>query len=133
MTDRDDVAALLRRGGVVAVVGSRDGVDEQALCDRLSAMLAIARPRAVVSGGARGVDTIARRTAERLGIRVQEFLPDYERHGRAAPLVRNGQIAEACTEMWAFWDGRSRGTHDAIVKAARLGRLVAIMPPRIAT
>ena len=39
----------------------------------------------IVSGGARGVDTCAREYAQAHGIKLTEFLPDYERYGRGAP------------------------------------------------
>ena len=47
----------------------------------------------IVSGGARGVDTLAREYAAARGIPLVEFLPQYERYGRAAPLKRNAEIA----------------------------------------
>lgn len=43
----------------------------------------------ILSGGARGVDTSAKEYAETQGIPLREFLPEYERYGRAAPLRRN--------------------------------------------
>ncbi|MCL2351388.1 MAG: hypothetical protein FWC55_02530 [Firmicutes bacterium] len=64
----------------------------------------------IVSGGAIGVDTCAREYAHALGIKLTEFLPDYPRYGRKAPLIRNMQIIEYCDIVLAFWDGMSRGT-----------------------
>ena len=50
----------------------------------------------ILSGGARGVDTSAKEYAETQGIPLREFLPEYERYGRAAPLRRNlALLAEA--------------------------------------
>lgn len=43
----------------------------------------------LVSGGAKGIDTCAREYALSHGLKLTEFLPDYRRYGRAAPLVRN--------------------------------------------
>ena len=37
----------------------------------------------IISGGAVGVDTIAAEYARETGIPLTEFLPDYERYGRA--------------------------------------------------
>ena len=42
----------------------------------------------LVSGGAKGIDTCAREYALSHGLKLTEFLPDYRRYGRAAPLVR---------------------------------------------
>ena len=64
----------------------------------------------IVSGGARGVDTVAKEYANRNGLKLTEFLPDYERFGRGAPLKRNITIIENADIVLAFWDGKSRGT-----------------------
>ena len=64
----------------------------------------------IVSGGARGVDACARDYALRHGLKLTEFLPDYGRFGRGAPLMRNITIIENADLILAFWDGKSKGT-----------------------
>lgn len=64
----------------------------------------------IVSGGARGVDTSAREYAKASGIKLTEFLPEYDKYGRSAPLNRNITIIENSDLVLAFWDGKSRGT-----------------------
>lgn len=64
----------------------------------------------IVSGGARGIDTCAAEFAREHGLKLTEFLPDYQRYGRGAPLVRNKLIVEYADVVYAFWDGKSRGT-----------------------
>ena len=64
----------------------------------------------IVSGGARGVDTSARKYALANGLKLTEFLPEYDKYGKAAPLKRNLQIIEYADLVLAFWDGSSRGT-----------------------
>ena len=64
----------------------------------------------IVSGGAKGVDTSAKEYAEKNNIKLTEFLPEYEKYGRGAPLRRNLQIIGYADEVLAFWDGTSRGT-----------------------
>jgi len=64
----------------------------------------------IVSGGAKGVDTLARQYAVENNIKLTEFLPQYDRYKRGAPLKRNIQIAEYADKVFAFWDGVSRGT-----------------------
>ena len=59
----------------------------------------------IISGGARGVDTCARQYALRHHLKLTEFLPDYARYGRAAPLKRNITIIENADLVLAFWDG----------------------------
>lgn len=64
----------------------------------------------IVSGGARGIDTCAREYARTHGIKLKEFLPDYSRYGKTAPLKRNLEIIAYADMVIAFWDGKSRGT-----------------------
>ena len=64
----------------------------------------------IISGGAKGVDTLAREYALSHKIKLTEILPDYKRYGRGAPLKRNITIIEIADLVIAFWDGKSHGT-----------------------
>lgn len=64
----------------------------------------------IVSGGAVGVDASAKEYARSHGLNLTEFLPEYEKYGRKAPLKRNIKIIEYADTVLAFWDGKSRGT-----------------------
>ena len=64
----------------------------------------------IISGGARGVDTCAREYAKAHNIQLTEFLPEYTRYGRSAPLKRNLEIIAYADLVLAFWDGKSHGT-----------------------
>ncbi len=64
----------------------------------------------IVSGGAKGVDSCAADYAKSHGIKLTEFLPEYNKYGKAAPLKRNLQIIEYCDQLIAFWNGTSKGT-----------------------
>ena len=76
----------------------------------------------IVSGGARGVDSLAEEYAKKNNINLTVFLPEYEKYGRGAPIVRNRQIIEYADEVIAFWDGVSRGTLSALKLAKKLGK-----------
>ena len=80
----------------------------------------------IVSGGARGIDTCARQYALRHHIKLTEFLPDYARYGRAAPLKRNITIIENADLVLAFWDGQSRGTKFVIEHCKAQGKPVRV-------
>ncbi len=75
----------------------------------------------IVSGGAKGVDTSAKEYAKSNGIKLTEFLPEYTRFGRSAPLKRNITIIEYSDIVLAFWDGKSRGTKFVIDNCRKLG------------
>ena len=76
----------------------------------------------IVSGGAKGIDTCAAEYAKVSGVRLTVFLPEYERYGRAAPIVRNKQIVDYADKIVAFWDGSSKGTLSVIRYAQKLGK-----------
>ena len=81
----------------------------------------------IVSGGARGIDSLARAFAESAGIKLTEFLPQYQSYGRAAPLVRNRQIADYADAALVFWDGSSRGTKYTVEIFEELGKRVTLI------
>ena len=64
----------------------------------------------IVSGGAKGVDTSAAEYAKAHGLKLTVFLPDYDKYGKRAPLVRNVSIVDYADKVLAYWDGKSRGT-----------------------
>ena len=78
-------------------------------------------PDTIVSGGAKGADTYAKEYAIMNNIPIIEFLPDYRKYGRKAPLMRNLQIVDNCDFLLAFWDGTSRGTKFTIDYAEKRG------------
>lgn len=80
----------------------------------------------IVSGGAKGIDSCARAYALENEIKLTEFLPDYKRYGRGAPLKRNWQIIEYADLVLAFWDGKSRGTKFVIDNCKNMGVPVKI-------
>jgi len=79
---------------------------------------------AVVTGGARGIDTLAFQAAETVGIRNLQFLPDRTKFRGKTILkafqVRNQQIVENCDVLLAVWDGRSRGTENTLAYARKV-------------
>ena len=100
----------------LAIVGSR-GIRAVNLEDYLPADVT-----EIVSGGARGVDSLAAAYARAHGIKLTEFLPDYDRYGRGAPLRRNDEIVAYADAGIALWDGKSRGTYYTINKFREMGK-----------
>lgn len=84
-------------------------------------------PDTIVSGGARGADTYARLFAQQHNLKLIEFLPEYDKYGRQAPLIRNRLIVDNCDCLIAFWDGVSRGTKYTIDYATKMGKPVKIV------
>ena len=80
----------------------------------------------IVSGGARGIDTCARNYALKQKIKLTEFLPDYDKYGRAAPLKRNLQIINHADLVITFWNGKSRGTHHVINECKKRNKKIKL-------
>lgn len=105
----------------LAIIGSRgiDSVDlSQYIPDGVDT---------IISGGARGVDTLAAEYARSHGIALVEYLPDYARFGRSAPLKRNHTIIADADCVLALWDGKSRGTAYTIRIARDAGKPVNVV------
>ena len=81
----------------------------------------------IVSGGAVGVDSCAAEYAKKNGLKLTVFLPQYERYGRAAPIVRNKKIVDYADKIIAFWDGKSKGTLSVIKYAEKTGKSCEII------
>ncbi|MCQ4022767.1 MULTISPECIES: DUF2493 domain-containing protein [unclassified Ruminococcus] len=84
----------------------------------------------IVSGGAIGIDSCAKKYATKNKIKYTEFLPDYKSYGRSAPLKRNIQIIDYSDMILAFWDGKSRGTQHVIKCCMETGKKIKIFKKR---
>ena len=80
----------------------------------------------IVSGGAKGIDTCAREYALANELKLTEFLPEYQRYGKGAPLKRNLQIIDYADLVLAFWDGKSRGTNYVIAACKKRNKQVQV-------
>ena len=105
----------------IAVVGSR-GVDNIKLEEYIPSEC-----EEIVSGGARGVDALAAEYARKNGLKLTEFIPQYEKYGRGAPLVRNREIVEYSELVLAFWDGSSAGTLYVINYCKKIGKPIKVI------
>ena len=81
----------------------------------------------LISGGARGVDSLAEALADRLFIPKLIIRPNYDKYGRSAPLVRDREMVERADYVLAVWDGESRGTKYTLDYAEKLGKPTEII------
>ena len=111
----------------VAIVGSRGFSDSRLLASTMCTVLEHYTITEVVSGGARGADTLGEQWAKAHGIPTRVFLPDWNRFGRSAGFRRNRDIIDNCELCVAFWDGESRGTKSSIDLAKQAGKRVLVI------
>lgn len=77
----------------------------------------------VISGGAKGVDTLARQYAIDNNLKLTEMKPDYNgKNNKFAPLKRNIDMAKYGDILIAIWDGKSTGTNHMINEMRKLGK-----------
>lgn len=80
----------------------------------------------LVSGGAKGIDTLAEKWADENNIPKIIFKPNYDKYGRGAPLIRNRKIVREADLIVAIWDGKSRGTKYTVDYANESGKKVEL-------
>ena len=102
----------------VAIVGGRDFDDYDQFKSSINGEKI--KFKSIISGGARGVDTMAEKYAKEIGVPVKIYLPDWTKHGKAAGPIRNRQIIESADCVIAFWDEKSPGTRSSIAIAEEL-------------
>ena len=105
----------------LAIIGSRE-ISDINIADYLTET-----PTKIISGGAKGIDTLAAEYAKKNNIPFTEHLPDYNKYGRAAPIIRNRLIVQDADKVIAFWNGKSRGTLSSINMAKKMGKQLQII------
>lgn len=78
----------------------------------------------IISGGARGIDTLAEQYADEMGIEKIIIRPQYEKYGRSAPIKRNEEMVDLCDVLLAVWDGESHGTKYTLNYARKKGKKI---------
>lgn len=68
----------------------------------------------IISGGARGTDTLAETYARKKNIPFKEFPADWDLYGYTAGPIRNKEMAEYGDALLAFWHPKSKGTSNMI-------------------
>lgn len=105
----------------VLVCGDRNWSNYGVIANRLREL---SRGTLIISGGARGADTLACLAAKALGFAYVEVRADWERHGKAAGAIRNREMLKLKPDLViAFHDDltKSKGTADMLRIARAAG------------
>jgi len=84
-------------------------------------------PTLIISGGARGIDSLAESYAEAKGIPKQIFNAEWDVYGKRAGFLRNEQMGKEADALIAIWDSKSRGTKNMIEIMQSLSKKVYIV------
>jgi hypothetical protein len=107
----------------VGVVGTRDFENYETLKNTLDTL----EITCIISGGAKGADTLAELYAKNNGIDTIIHRPDWS-VGKKGAAIRNAKIVEDSDIIVAFWDGVSRGTKMTMEMAKKANmRVVCIV------
>ena len=115
---------------VLPIVGSRTFADLTVVRLHVGQWLASGEWREIVSGGARGADTLAARVASEMGVPCTVVPADWGRFGRSAGPRRNAEIAHLADALLAFVDRplhACRGTRDVVARFQRAGKPVHVV------
>lgn len=83
-------------------------------------------PTVIISGTARGVDTLGENWARANNVPIERFPANWSLYGKRAGYLRNQQMADNADALIAVWDGQSHGTHHMIAIARSAGLKVFI-------
>ena len=112
---------------IVLVCGSREWKNQQII---RAALEELDGSSTVLAGGARGADELGEQLARELGLGVRVFPADWQQYGKRAGFIRNLEMLEQQPDqVWAFWDGLSRGTAHTLREAKRRGIPLRIWNP----
>ncbi len=103
----------------LAIIGGRDFNDPALLASIIHNFLSPNFFRHIVSGGAKGADSLGAAFAKHNGLKLTVFPPQWAKYSKSAGFVRNQTIVDNCDMLLAFWDGKSQGTADTIAKARK--------------
>lgn len=110
-----------------AVIGSRTITDEESVFQVLNSYKS--EISVLITGGAVGIDQIAEKWALNIGIPTIIYIPDWNKYGKSAGIIRNKLIANDCDQCLAFWDGLSKGTKSTIDMCVKLGKRTHVISP----
>lgn len=114
----------------VIVAGGRNFSDYSLLKEKLDSILSEKRKTHqiyIVSGMARGADSLGERYANENGFNILGFPAEWDVYGKSAGIRRNVEMAKAGDALVAFWDGNSKGTKHMIETAREKKLLIRII------
>ena len=112
----------------IGITGSRSCEDRKLVFNALAKH----KPSAIIAGGAKGADSLAKQYAINNGIEYIEKLPRFKTD-QSTPyhprwyMERNKEIVASCDLLLAFWDGKSKGTANTIKTGRKQNKEIIII------
>lgn len=129
MKEQKNIESLYK----LMISGSRGIKDSKKIYDELEKIFAAHPDFILISGEARGVDSIAEEWAKSRNLPIEQHKPDWAKYGWGAGIIRNKEMVLAADFVLIFWDGKSKGTKSVIDFCEKQGKpyklsQVALMP-----
>jgi len=105
----------------IAIVGSREFTDYEFMKEKFFEVTKDLKVSVIVSGGARGADTLAERLADEILAEKAIFPANWKAFGKGSGFIRNSEIVNNSDIILAFPIGKSSGTWDTIRKGQNKG------------
>lgn len=112
----------------VAIIGSRTFDNYQYLSFFLDVFRNQYPIDLIISGGAKGADSLAEKYAKEHNIKTLIFPADWDKYGKRAGYIRNEDIIKNCDLVIAFWDMTSIGTKHSLDLAKKYNKPAIIKP-----
>ena len=101
------------------IAGSRTFNDYDLLKSKMDKLLANKKDILIISGGARGADSLAERYANEKGYQLLIMPAEWDKFGKSAGYIRNKAMHDKLATFEnrgcvLFWDGKSKGTQHNI-------------------
>jgi hypothetical protein len=109
------------------VAGSREFNDYDLLKRSIQENFQRSEVEEIVSGTARGADTLGEQFAKEYSIPVKQFPANWDLYGKSAGYRRNAEMANYADALIAFWNGESKGTMHMINLAKEKNLKVVII------
>lgn len=108
------------------IAGGRDFTNYEALKKALATVKFGNNKVTIISGTARGADSLGERYAKEKNYELMRFPANWNKYGRSAGMIRNKQMLEQANCVICFWDGKSPGTRNMIQITKAAGKPVAV-------
>jgi hypothetical protein len=108
-------------GYYVIVAGGRDFNNYALLEEKLFKLFSNKLHVVIISGMAKGADSLGERYAREHGHVVSYFPALWAQHGARAGFIRNEEMAKYADACVCFWDGKSTGTKHMMDTAETMG------------
>lgn len=99
----------------IIVAGSREFDNYEYLKTKLDYYLQnIKEEIVIISGGAKGADTLGETYAKEKGYQIKQYLANWVKFGKQAGYIRNKEMALIADYCIVFWDDKSKGSKHMI-------------------